>query len=73
MKIQAGKRYVTRNGIVTSPIKPSKNGTNYIWKAEINEPDSESGPISIQYWLENGEAVCPGYDYEDDLVAEFEE
>lgn len=69
MKLQTGKQYRTRNGLVTPPLEPAKNGTNYRFSAKIQEPEW-SNP-SVCAWLEDGRFLNPKTDHRLDIVEEI--
>ena len=69
LDIKAGKRYVTRNGLITSPIRKGNNGTNYIWAAEIQE--AEYPDLTVESWLEGGKSLVYLFEHKHDLIAEF--
>ena len=69
MEIFKGKTYKTRNGLITGPLKDSKNGTNYALESEIKEPEYES--MSIRSWLKNGRFLTSGIDHKLDLIEEI--
>ena len=52
LKLQIGNRYLTRNGLETTPLRLSNNGTNYKYEAEITEPGSNKPTIAS--WREDG-------------------
>ena len=72
MKIKTGKRYVTRNGIVTPPLDRARNGTNYKWGAWIQEPDYPDGDLTRCDWLDSGHFLTPLQDHRLDLIKEYE-
>lgn len=68
IQLKAGKKYVTRNGVVTPPLEISKNGTNYKFSAKIQEPEYDD--LSVRDWLENGKFLTLGVDHRLDIIAE---
>jgi len=68
MVIFKGKTYKTRNGLITNPLKESKNGTNYALESEIKEP--EYSEPSICSWLKNGRFLTSSVDHDLDLIEE---
>jgi len=68
LKIEIGKRYVLRNGIITDKIKLSNNGTNYIYEATIQEPEYKDK--SVACWLKNGSYLTTGHESQNDIVSE---
>ena len=71
MKLQLGKKYRTRNGLMTGPLIKSGNGTNYTFAAFIYEPEFENE--SFLCWTENGEYIAPGEENRLDLIGEWGE
>ena len=69
MNIQEGKQYKTRNGLITSPIEKSTDGTNYIWKATIQDPVYPT-PSHLS-WRDDGRFLIPEYDHRYDLIEEL--
>lgn len=69
MEIFKGKIYKTRNGLITNPLKESKNGTNYVLESEIKEPEHEG--LSVRSWLKNGQFLISGIDHKLDLIEEI--
>lgn len=72
MKIETGKCYVTRDGIVTPPLDYAQNGTNYKWGAWIQEPGYPTGDLTRCNWLESGDFFAPHRNYRLDLIKEYE-
>lgn len=68
VKIEIGKRYVLRNGIITDEIKQG-GGTNYIFEATIKEP--EYNDKSVACWLYNGSYLTTAEEHRNDIVSEF--
>lgn len=69
MLIFKGKIYKTRNGLITNPLKESKNGTNYVLESEIKEPEHKTP--SVRAWLKNGRFLISGIDHNLDLIEEI--
>lgn len=69
MLIFKDKIYKTRNGLITNPLKESKNGTNYIFESEIKETEHES--ISVCSWLKNGSFLTSSIEHRLDLIEEI--
>lgn len=68
MKIEAGKRYIMRNGEVTSKLQPTKlPGTYYNHYGYVRE----WGGVSKVDWQDNGNRYHL-YEDQHDIVAEFE-
>jgi hypothetical protein len=70
MKLEIGKRYVTRNGIVTPPLTPAEDDTDYEFAALIQEPKYPDP--SWVTWLGDGTFLCPDHKHRLDLVREAE-
>lgn len=68
MEIFKGKAYKTRNGLITGPLRESKNGTNYVLESKIKEPGYES--LFIRAWLKNGRFLISSIDHDLDLIEE---
>jgi hypothetical protein len=66
LKIEIGKRYILRNGLVTEPIELSKNGTNYIYQAKVME-DGYTTP-SVLSWLKDGVSLTRLKESKKDIV-----
>lgn len=69
IKIKVGKRYKTRNGLITTPIQKSNDGTNYRFQATLG-PDA-GGDRGIHSWLSTGSLISDGYTHRLDLVEEL--
>lgn len=65
-KIEVGKSYILRNGLKTSEIKLSNNGTQYIFEAEVKEEDKEN--ISVFYWKANGKFLTNEINHKHDII-----
>jgi hypothetical protein len=71
MTLKEGKQYVTRSGLVTTPLSFDKNsGTNYRFEAMVKEPQHPTP--SFMAWLRNGSYLTQTMEHELDLVEEFE-
>lgn len=69
IRLQLGKRYLTRGGLETSPLKFAQNGTNYKFQATIQEPGYDD--LSVRAWLENGHFLALNIENRFDLIAEI--
>lgn len=69
LKLEAGKRYVTRSGWVTPPICFDDNFlTNYAFR--IDDPSGRCS-VGTQSWTRNGNVHLLGNPDGADLIAEF--
>jgi len=66
IKLIIGKTYTLRNGLKTSPLRKSNNGTNYRWEAEVNEPQHQTP--SVMAWLASGRYLIAGVDNRYDII-----
>lgn len=64
--LEIEKRYMLRNGLVTSPLRKSDNGTRYIFEADVIE--SSDGTPSVLSWLATGEYLSAATDNRYDIV-----
>lgn len=71
INIKEGRRYVTRNGLITEPLRVANNGTNYKLESKLNEPEHETP--TVWAWKMNGRALADNIDTRLDIVAEFQE
>lgn len=69
ISLKAGKKYVTRNGLITNPLTKSNNGTSYMFESKVNEPEFETP--SVRCWLGNGKFLTSNVDHRLDLIAEI--
>ena len=67
--LKIGKKYKTRNGLITEPLIKSNNGTSYIFESKLNEPEFKSP--SVREWLKNGKFLIAGHNHRLDLVEEI--
>ena len=65
-KIEIGKSYILRNGLKTSKIKLSNNGTKYIFEAEVKEENRENN--SVFYWKANGKFLTNEIEHKHDII-----
>ena len=65
-EIIIGKEYILRGGLKTGPIRKSNNGTNYIFEAEVKEPQHED--LSIVSWKQNGRFLIDTKDHNLDII-----
>lgn len=70
IKPTVGKRYMLRNGMTTSPIRTSNNGTNYVFEADIYVPGYATP--SVFSWLRNGSFLTVAESHRYDIVKEIE-
>jgi hypothetical protein len=68
IQLEIGKKYITRNGLVTEPLIKSNNGTRYFFESKLNEP--EHSTPSICAWLGNGKFLASGVNHRLDLISE---
>ena len=66
IKIEVGKSYILRNGLKTSPLKLVNNGTNYVFEAEVKEPEEEVNYVIN--WLKNGRFLNTNVDHRLDII-----
>jgi hypothetical protein len=71
MKLEYGKQYVTRNGIITPPLAKT-NHVNYKFEAWIQEPEYPEGDLSCAAWLDGGWSLIPNYEHRLDLIEEYD-
>lgn len=65
LKLEAGKRYTTKDGLISTPLSIDNNHSIYRFGGKIND--------EYVTWTENGRYYIPGGLYELDLVAEYKE
>lgn len=63
--VKVDKTYTLRNGLKTGPIRKSNNGTNYVWEAEVQEPEHKTP--SVMSWKRYG-AFLTGSLHKFDIV-----
>jgi hypothetical protein len=68
LTLEEGKQYKLRNGLLTSPLSISNNGTNYTFEAYVDEYPGR--PVSVLAWKPNGKYLTDIVDSEKDIVAE---
>lgn len=68
MTLQAGKRYRTRGGLITPPLRKSSSNTNYKFEARMN--DGEHKIPSVLSWLPNGHYLTQLQECRYDLIEE---
>ena len=67
LTLEVGKRYKTRIGLTTSPVRFNENcGTNYKWEAEVDEFPGHG--LSVLAWKGNGRFLTNSVDSDKDLV-----
>ncbi len=69
MKLELSKKYVTRGGLVTGPLRRSNNGTNYTFEADVQEPGYPDK--SVLSWLPDGYFLGEHTPHEYDLIREL--
>lgn len=67
MLIEVGKRYVTRSGLISDPVKYRAKDSSWPFKADIPGRGSEAYTASGRYWREDHRT------HELDLVSEYSE
>ncbi len=66
LKLKIGETYKLRNGLITSPLRKSNNGTNYKFEADVIEPHYEVP--SIYSWKLNGRFLTDSVDNRYDII-----
>jgi hypothetical protein len=66
LKLEVGKKYKLRNGLVTSPLRITENTGNYIYEAEVDEYPGR--PVSVLSWLAGGHYLLRYKDNDKDIV-----
>ena len=51
-KLEIGKQYLLRNGLITSPLRKSSDNTNYRFEADVDTHPGKG--LSILSWLPGG-------------------
>lgn len=69
MPLKVGDICTLRNGLKTSPLRKSNNGTNYIFDADVQEPEHKTK--SILSWKANGRFLTNTTDHRLDIVINF--
>jgi len=64
--LELGKVYTLRNGLTTSPLKASNNGTSYTFSALIEEPGMY--PATNMSWLPNGRFLGNAMPHVNDII-----
>jgi len=67
--IEVGKSYKLRNGLITSPIRKSNDGTNYIFEADVDEYPGKG--LSVMSWLRNGSLLVRNREHKHDIIQEI--
>lgn len=70
LKLKKGSCYILRNGLETSPLRLSKDGTNYIFEADVQEPQYDTK--SVLCWLRSGRHLTNNIENRFDVVKEKE-
>jgi len=68
MNLKIGNSYKLRNGLKTPPLKKEKNGTNYVFVADVKEPEHKEK--SKMCWLKNGRYLSSNINYRYDIIEE---
>lgn len=68
LKIEVGKKYKLRNGLVTEEIKLADNGTSYVFEAKVLEAGFYHR--SILYWKRDGSFLISGTESKLDIIEE---
>lgn len=71
LKLEAGKAYITRNGLVTSRLKNITYAGNYRFEGEVDEYPGELPTICT--WLSSGIFLTEGMENRLDLITEAPE
>jgi len=64
--IKEGCKYKLRNGLTTEIVRKANTHTNYIFEAEVKEPEHKEP--SIMCWLESGRCLTNSIEYKHDIV-----
>lgn len=64
--LKIGKIYTLRNGLKTSPLRLSGNGTNYKFAADVQEPQHKKK--SVMTWLKNGKFLTTKKENRYDII-----
>ena len=67
VKLEIGKSYTLNNGLTTSPLRKSNNGTNYTFEADVKRSLDDDEP-SILSWLPTGKYVGANVESEYDII-----
>ena len=68
MKLEKGKQYKTRSGLITDPLKIVDNGTSYRFESELKEPEYKTP--SVRTWLVSGRFLTSDTNHKLDLIEE---
>lgn len=68
LKIEIGKRYVLRNGLVTEPIEKDSH-INFCFKAKVKEPEHITH--TVMCWTKNGRFLARELTNRFDIVSEY--
>jgi hypothetical protein len=69
IQLEIGKKYITRNGLITEPLIKSNNGTRYFFESKLNEPEFDT--LSVRSWLGNGRFLTSNVNHSLDLISEI--
>jgi hypothetical protein len=69
LNIEAGKRYILRNGTQTNSLTLSTNGTNYCFEDFLKEKGYKEK--SCFNWKKNGRYLTNSIDHEKDIIREL--
>lgn len=67
--MEAGKKYVLRNGLVTEEIREANNGTKYVFEAKVREPEHDTPTVAC--WLKSGRFLSDFTEHRLDIVSEL--
>lgn len=68
LKIEIGKRYILRNGLVTEPIEKDDH-VNFCFKAKVKEPSYSD--FSVFCWTRNGRFLASTLENRKDIIREY--
>ena len=66
--LKIGKKYILRNKLVTSKLRLSNNGTNYIYEADVNDPQFKTP--SVLSFLKSGRCLSNNVKTDQDIIGE---
>jgi hypothetical protein len=69
--VEVGKKYTLRNGLTTSKVTRSMGIGNYMFQAEVIEPQHDTP--SIMYWKVNGRSLVDYLDHKHDIIKELKQ
>lgn len=68
LKIEIGKRYVLRNGLITEPIEKD-NHTTFCFTAKVKQPQYNTP--SVMNWTKNGRYLAKTLENRYDIIEEY--